>query len=639
MANIRQAFEYAAKNPNSDFAKNLGELAKSGSLNVEAKKNGIDLSPFQTPEPTTQPTAEPVKKEPTFAGEVIRDVVKPFARLATNAGNAMQMIAGQETTQPFSGEYLGEVTPVGQSGNFGKDIKDSLGTALEVASTVSGGGATKGIVKTGVKQTLKNIAINSAKEGAVIGATQGAGSSILNGEGVIDTVKNTATSALLGGGLGGTIGIVGKGASNALEKIKAQRALNHAAEVDNLAGKIVQGTPEDIATAKKALSSIETSKIKTYKDLTATLDEKIGNVSRGLDETLDKSPIHNNPLKISDMDSTIKVGDQTIRHNYVDDAFNQLDELYTKTNDIKAKAKLDQLRVKGETQGITIKEINNLAKEHGQMLNAFNANGQAASGLTKQAAENTRVGLKTTARDIFDDPVYKATDTELTNLIRTRDLVENVATNVNKLQQKITERKFGEKVGRLVFQVANTLTGGGLKGFVQSFVPRGEGLKIMNALDLERALGKNLQQLQKALDAKTESEVTNALQSILKSQSSAPFLKSQPTTNIINKTSNIPTTIPSTSSSSTKLSTRIKNTPNKQGGFIKIGSKTFKAIDAPTKSEMVKAIDYIRNKQPFDKTMELDIGRLAEKYGISSKSLTDVAKKFEDLIDKTKTTK
>lgn len=52
MADIRQAFEYAAKNPNSDFAKNLGQLAKSGALDVEAKNNGIDLTPFKpAPEP------------------------------------------------------------------------------------------------------------------------------------------------------------------------------------------------------------------------------------------------------------------------------------------------------------------------------------------------------------------------------------------------------------------------------------------------------------------------------------------------------------------------------------------------------------------------------------------------------------
>ena len=54
MATIREAFEYAAKNPNSDFAKNLSQLAASGSLDVEAKKNGIDLTPFKPVQKTTE---------------------------------------------------------------------------------------------------------------------------------------------------------------------------------------------------------------------------------------------------------------------------------------------------------------------------------------------------------------------------------------------------------------------------------------------------------------------------------------------------------------------------------------------------------------------------------------------------------
>ncbi len=47
MANLKQAFEYASQNPDSDFAKNLEQLASSGSLDGEAKKYGIDLTPFR----------------------------------------------------------------------------------------------------------------------------------------------------------------------------------------------------------------------------------------------------------------------------------------------------------------------------------------------------------------------------------------------------------------------------------------------------------------------------------------------------------------------------------------------------------------------------------------------------------------
>ena len=51
MANLKQAFEYASQNPDSDFAKNLEQLAASGSLDGEAKKYGVDLGPFR-PAPT-----------------------------------------------------------------------------------------------------------------------------------------------------------------------------------------------------------------------------------------------------------------------------------------------------------------------------------------------------------------------------------------------------------------------------------------------------------------------------------------------------------------------------------------------------------------------------------------------------------
>ena len=87
-----------------------------------------------------------------------------------------------------------------------------------------------------------------------------------------------------------------------------------------------------------------------------------------------------------------------------------------------------------------------------------------------------------------------------------------------------------------------------------------------------------------------------------------------------------------------KLVKSIKETPNKQGGFIRFpGGKVVKQIDSTTKDEMIKAIDYIRLKKPYKQEMENLIGYLAEKYGITSKKLGDVANKFQDLIELTKT--
>ncbi len=65
MATIREAFEYASKNPNSQTAKDLASMASSGALDIEAKANGIDLTPFK-PKPVAiedKPRAELTSEE------------------------------------------------------------------------------------------------------------------------------------------------------------------------------------------------------------------------------------------------------------------------------------------------------------------------------------------------------------------------------------------------------------------------------------------------------------------------------------------------------------------------------------------------------------------------------------------------
>jgi hypothetical protein len=348
-------------------------------------------------------------------------------------------------------------------------------------------------------------------------------------------------------------------AKPAIAKIQAQRALKQAEEVNNIVGKIIQGTPEDITGAKNAISQIDTKGVKTYNDLGAALNDKIKAVSNGLDNTLEQSPVHNNLLKLGDMEKSITVGDQTVRHNYVDDALNQLKTFYSKTGNVAKETAIDQMIAKGNSEGLSVKELNDIAKLHGQDLNGFNANGELASGLSKQAAENTRLGVKSTAREIYGGDAYAQADKQLTDLLKTRDLVQGVDEKVNQLKQRVNERGFGEKVGRLVFQIANKFTGGGLQGFVQSFVPRGQGLKVMNALDLEKALSGNLNAVEKALNQKTENGAIKELNKIIESfnsipnkqggfvalpdQASDPFLKSQPKTNIINNASIIPKSI------------------------------------------------------------------------------------------------
>lgn len=267
--------------------------------------------------------------------------------------------------------------------------------------------------------------------------------------------------------------------------------------VTRAAGTITQGKTADIAPAKRALSTIDVKNIKTYKDLGTALDNHIAQLSEKLDTALSTKK---GALTLDKLSTALKVGEQSVSHNYVEDALSQLKNFYKKTNDVASEAKISQIEAKAKSQGLTVKEVNDLAKLHGQDLNGFNANGELASGLTKQAAENTRSGLKGTARNIFGNKVYKNADSRLSDLIKTRDLVSNVEEKVNALKQKILKRGLGATIGYKVGKAINALGLGSPKGMIDAFVTRGQGFKVMNALDLEKNLQKNLNKLQKLSD-------------------------------------------------------------------------------------------------------------------------------------------
>lgn len=121
MANLKEAFEYASKNPNSDFAKNLEKMASSGALNLEAKKYGIDLTPFQP-----QPTAEPVVDKPkrTLGEKVLdftggKEIAQGLGQGIANTGFAEKgvKIFGKEIIAP---------------GNVSKEIEQTQSQQMDI---------------------------------------------------------------------------------------------------------------------------------------------------------------------------------------------------------------------------------------------------------------------------------------------------------------------------------------------------------------------------------------------------------------------------------------------------------------------------------------------------------------------------
>jgi len=68
---------------------------------------------------------------------------------------------------------------------------------------------------------------------------------------------------------------------------------------------------------------------------------------------------------------------------------------------------------------------------------------------------------------------------------------------VNVLGNKIKERGLLEKAGRLAGKAVDFVTLGATRGFLTAFIPGNVGNKVLNSIELQTALKKNLSKLDK----------------------------------------------------------------------------------------------------------------------------------------------
>lgn len=122
MANLKEAFEYASQNPDSDFARNLEQLASTGSLNKEAQKYGIDLSPFQQKKTLPEQLGERAK---TFASEATLQPSIGIMKEGMKETGVGRELAGQEAVMRSL------QSPIRAVGAIGGAIGDVVGAGLE----------------------------------------------------------------------------------------------------------------------------------------------------------------------------------------------------------------------------------------------------------------------------------------------------------------------------------------------------------------------------------------------------------------------------------------------------------------------------------------------------------------------------
>jgi len=490
----------------------------------------------------------PVKEEkPGFFKGLVQEVAKPFIQISKGASSLSPAIKSKFEKDPIKKKQLEEEAfrrayqPT-DAGYFGKveasdySTKDALGKGFEIGSYMVGTGLAKKAVKTGLKTTFKQGLKIGAKENLIPGLTGGFGAGLQDKDATFGSVAlSTGLGGLTGAGIGGVAGGVG----GYLGKFKVDRIIKDTSKkIDDIAGKIVQGNKNDIAKAGRALSQIDISGVETADQLAEALSTRESVIAKKLDETLDTEKLVR-PLKNLDYNN----------HNFVNDAFEQLDELYSKTNDPEKLAELRALRNKAESSGLTVREINDLARMHGNEFaeKAFSKRtGDALTSVNAQTVENTRKGLKNTAKSIFKNPIFDIADKELSDIINTKRLIKKLAEDANTLRQKFADRGLLESIGRNLFNAIDTLSGRGISGFLRAAMPRGYGTKLMQATDLEKVLQKNLQILQKAntvLEKKTGKitpDVVREMEDIIKSANLRPALLSLPPGKTTLYTPNIP---------------------------------------------------------------------------------------------------
>jgi len=287
-------------------------------------------------------------------------------------------------------------------------------------------------------------------------------------------------------------------------------------------GQILQGRTKDIVKGEKAFGTIDTSGVKTYVQLQEKLDQSIPDLARQVDAELAKDP---KLYKLNDLSTTAKsAGGSEVKQNFVETALGHLKELYTKINDPVNAKNIDEILQKAETEGLTKKEVNDIARKYGSEFKdkAFSKQtGDPLTSINSQAYENVRSGLKDVARRDMS-PAAKELDATMSSIYNTKRLIDKNVEAVRKLRQKVDQRGIGEKLGGMLANTIDTLSLGSAKGFVQKMFPRNVGYKMKNWLDLEKSLERNLKLIDRATEANTNKEMRRVIFEIRKEIKALP---------------------------------------------------------------------------------------------------------------------
>ncbi len=295
---------------------------------------------------------------------------------------------------------------------------------------------------------------------------------------------------------------------------RSKNVLKPAPDAKGALGQVLQARKPLQAKDMEAFKHINTEGVDTYDELGKRVNSSIGELSRHVDETLAKDPT---PQKMGSLKTeTVSEGGTKIERNHVQTALEHLKELYEKTADDEGYASVMDIIKQSKKTGLNKKEVNDVARLYNEEFGAkaFGKTGEPLTSVNAQMYENIRKGVKEVARRGVQGTDAEATDKTISSLYGVKKLIGDNAKAVQRLQQKIQERGLIEKVGYKIAKYADVLSGGSIRGFIGGILPRGAGYKVMNALDLQDNLGRNLEIIKKALASGSDDELIKAVKQL-----------------------------------------------------------------------------------------------------------------------------
>lgn len=425
--------------------------------------------------------------------EAIGELIANIDRLATPEGLArvMESYNRNKQTKGLQDEFGGMVEAgvknfiIGQlTGGVGK-ISPALSTTLNSLMVAGMGKDGYNNVRDGLKENdPKKVSEGIASLSMALMAAKSTASGIKSGQ----ATKLVSDKANVGPTL-----VKGQTNEQKLTKTVQQTLQDKSVKIDTL--------KRNQEASERAVRDVDLNKVKTSSEVVKRAQAAENSVKRAIDTISDE------PVPTLKKDYSLKI----------DNIATALDDL-KKANkgSIEGTEKYIALENKYNSEGLTPREVNQIARDLNTVKPSFNAQGEVLR--SKQAIADTRTGVKEAFRNMFPKETAKTLadlDKRYSDIIKFRERMQSQEAKVYKARAGAKEENKAMQVVETGLNIASVGTEGVIKNAIFGALRKALRGESMTPLEAEKLLTRNAKRIE-ALKGKTGKTLDEGLNDIIK---------------------------------------------------------------------------------------------------------------------------